>query len=70
MNMSPPQAKRMVQKIRRLAASLGIRSRQPIGDAAAGVRPMMRSIDEPNIPAAQFRAMGRRQIASDHGKRR
>jgi hypothetical protein len=64
--MSPPQTSRMVQKIRRLAASLGIGSRLPMDDTAAGVRPMMRSTDAPNIPAAQLRLMGYKQIASDH----
>jgi hypothetical protein len=66
MNMSPPQPSRMVQKIRRLAASLGIQSRPLTSNAAAGVRPLMRSTDEPNIPAAHFRVTGRRRIDNDH----
>jgi hypothetical protein len=68
--MSPPQAKRMVQKIRRLAASLGIRSRPPLGDAAAGVRLRRQSADEPNLPAAHVQATARKQLTSDHGKHR
>jgi hypothetical protein len=70
MNMSPPQPSRMVQKIRRLAASLGIQSKPLMSDAAAGVRPLMRSTDEPNIPAAHFRVTGSRQTDNGHDKPR
>jgi hypothetical protein len=48
----------MIQKIRRLEASLGIRSRPPVDGTAAGVRLMLQSADEPNIPAAQIRTTG------------
>ena len=61
--MSPPKTMSMIQKIRRLAASLGIGLRPPVDDAAAGVRLMRRSTDGPNSPAAQVRATGRRQRA-------
>ena len=62
--MSPPQTRRIVQKTRRLAASLGIELRPPVDDAAAGVRLMMRSTVEPNSPAAQVQATGRSLKAS------
>jgi len=66
MNMSPAQPSRMVQKIRRLAASLGIQPRPLTSDAAAGVRPMRRSTEEPHIPAAHLCITGRRQSNTEH----
>jgi hypothetical protein len=50
----------MIQKIRRLAASLGIYSRPPLGDAAAGARLMMRGAEASKIPAAQVQGIDRR----------
>jgi hypothetical protein len=64
-NMSPPHIRRMIQKIRRLAASLGIGLRPPVDDTAAGVRLIAWNSAEPNIPTAQVRATDRRQKASD-----
>jgi hypothetical protein len=70
MSMSPPMIRRMIQKARRLAASLGIDSRPPMGDAAAGVRSTLQSADELKIPAAHARLTGRGQVTSSDGKRR
>jgi len=42
MNINPPKIRRIVQKIRRLAASLGIESDAPMDDAASGVTSMVR----------------------------
>jgi hypothetical protein len=63
--MSPPQTRRIIQKIRRLAASLGIELRSLVDDAASGMRLIMRRTVEPDLPAAQVQATGHSQRATD-----